>query len=89
MEELTITEMSDDELLQLLAQSNPNSLVNNSEEENVIDITQASDEQILSLLNQKNTEKDLENLRAENPLEYFKNSAKLGLGDSAAFAALL
>lgn len=87
MEELTITEYSDEELLQLLAQSNSNSLLNNSEEENVIDITQASDEQILSLLNQKNTEKDLENLRAENPLEYFKNSAKLGLGDSAAFAA--
>ena len=63
MEELTITEYSDEELLQLLAQSNSNSLLNNSEEENVIDITQASDEQILSLLNQKNTEKDLETIR--------------------------
>lgn len=89
MEELNLTELSNDEFLQILAESNPDSLINNSEDKDVINIAKASDEKILSLLNEKNTEKNLDNLRAENSFEYFKNMSKLGMGDTAAFVGTL
>tara|TARA_R110002096_G_scaffold147554_1_gene307488 strand:+ start:1274 stop:4411 length:3138 start_codon:yes stop_codon:yes gene_type:complete len=88
-DELNLTQLSTKELLELLNEKNPNSLINNTEIDTPVALSDFSDQQLLTLVNEKKQDKKMDDLRAKNPTEFFINSSKLGLGDATAFAGTL
>lgn len=81
-----LNQLSAQELLELLNEKNPESLINNSEITTPATLSDFSDQALLALAKEKKQEKTIDNLRAENQLEFYINQAKLGLGDAVAFA---
>ena len=85
-DELNLSDLSAEEFLQVLNDDNADSLINSTETNTPGNLNSFSDEGLLEFINEAQKENEMVAMRADNPLQYFANSSKLGLGDTAVFA---
>ena len=87
---IDVNEMSTQEIKELLNELDDNALINTSNEaKEIFNVEDSSNDVIKELIAQKNQQENANNLKADNVIEYLKNNAKLGLGDSVSFAGTI